>query len=108
MPAARTETSVTSASPIMSADAVDAVRSVLRCALLRASAPAAPPTSRGPAEHAGQWLHEPLGEERDAEEDDQAPRPIQRSRVVVPRSGPNSAHPSAAKPAVSAGSTPGP
>ena len=42
-PEARTDTSVTSASPIISADAVEAVRCGLRIALPRASAPAAPP-----------------------------------------------------------------
>ncbi len=42
-PAASTETSVTSARPIMRADAVDAVRCGFRIALPRASAPAAPP-----------------------------------------------------------------
>ncbi len=43
IPAASTETSVTSASPIISADAVEAVRCGFRRALSRASAPAAPP-----------------------------------------------------------------
>ncbi len=42
IPAARTETSVTSARPIISADAVDAVRCGLRRALSRASRPVAP------------------------------------------------------------------
>ena len=43
IPAASTATSVTSARPIISADAVDAVRCGLRRALSRASEPAAPP-----------------------------------------------------------------
>ena len=43
-PAASTATSVTSASPIISADAVDAVRPGFRIALPRASVPAAPPS----------------------------------------------------------------
>ena len=44
IPAARIDTSVTSARPIMSADAVDAVRCGLRRELSRASAPAAAPS----------------------------------------------------------------
>src|SRR5207302_2989152 len=43
-PEARTETSVTSARPIINADAVEAVRCGFRIALPRASDPAAPPT----------------------------------------------------------------
>ena len=72
MPAARTATSVTSARPIISAAAVDAVRCGLRPALSRASTPAAPPI-RGarPAEPGRQRPDEPLGEQRHAEEDQQ-------------------------------------
>ena len=53
-PAASTETSVTSVSPIISADAVDAVRDGFRIELPRASMPgcAAEPRGRA-AEHAG-------------------------------------------------------
>ena len=43
IPAASTETSVTSVTPIISADAVDAVRDGLRIELPRASRPGAPP-----------------------------------------------------------------
>ena len=54
IPAASTETSVTSARPIISADAVEAVRCGFRRALSRASMPAAPPNRAAgqPSTHA--------------------------------------------------------
>ena len=51
-PAASTATSVTSARPIISAAAVEAVRCGLRRALSRARRPATPPSSRRPASRA--------------------------------------------------------
>ena len=69
IPAASTATRVTSASPIISAAAVErcAAGSAARC---RARAlPATPPIVRGPAEHAGERPDHAHGQERDAEED---------------------------------------
>ena len=68
-PAASTDTSVTSASPIISADAVEAVRAGLRIALPRASLPAVPPIFvAGQPSTARERRHERLGEHRDADE----------------------------------------
>ena len=71
IPAASVATSVTSASPIISAAAVDAVRCGLRrCVVASRARPAAPPNcAAGAAEHACERPHEPRGEERDADED---------------------------------------
>ena len=72
IPAASTATSVTSASPIISAEAVEAVRCGFRRALSRASTPAAPPNlRRRPAEHLRERPRDPRREQRDAEEDQQ-------------------------------------
>ena len=72
MPAASTATSVTSARPIISADAVEAVRCGLRRAFSRASDSGdAAELRRGPAERGGERPDEPLREQRDAEEDHQ-------------------------------------
>ena len=91
MPAASTATSVTSARPIISADAVDAVRCGLRRALSRASEPAAPPIFvAGQPSSARERLHDAHGEHRDAEEDQQRADPIQSSIPVVPRPLPKS------------------
>ena len=92
IPAASVATSVTSASPIISAAAVEAVRCGFRRALSRASFPAAPPIrAAGAAEDAS-----PSGRTSRAEKSAtpmkirSAPTPIQSRIWVVPRSLPNS------------------
>ena len=85
MPEARIETSVTSASPIISAAAVEAVRCGLRRALSWASAPAAPPIRV-----AGHPSTATSGRTKRTESIEMpmkmssAPRPIQPSTPVVP------------------------
>ena len=84
IPAASVATSVTSASPIISAAAVEAVRCGLRRALSRASRPAAPPMPRRRrAERGGERPDEPRGEERDADEDQQRAERPSRARICV-------------------------
>ena len=79
IPAASTATSVTSASPIISAAAVEAVRCGFRRALSRASTPAAPPIRvAGQPSSGHEWAHEPRREERDAEEDQKRAEPHPR------------------------------
>ncbi len=101
IPAASTATSVTRASPIINADAVEAVRSGLRLEFSRASPPATPPNRRAgqpsTAASGGTSLYEssetPLKISR-------APRPIQRRMPVVPRPGPKRPKVSAANPTI--------
>ena len=69
-----TATTVTSARPIMSAAAVDAVRDGLRIAFSRASSPGRPPTrSAGQPTTAASGLHEPGSEQGDPEEERERP-----------------------------------
>ena len=85
MPAASSATSVTSASPIISAAAVDAVRCGLRRALSRASQPAVPPTfvAGQPRAHASGRMNRTesietptkISERADAHPDEHALRP---------------------------------
>ena len=91
IPAASAATRVTSARPIISADAVEAVRCGLRRELSRASRPAAPPSRA-----AGEPSTAASGRMSRAESSEtpmkisSAPRPIQSSIWVVPRPLPNS------------------
>ena len=100
MPAASTETSVTSARPIMSAAAVEAVRCGLRRALSRASDPATPP-SRAP----GQPSQDASGLTRRSASSAtprkirSAPSPIETSSAVVLNPGPKRPQERAANPA---------
>ena len=74
IPAAITATSVTSASPIINADAVEAVRWGFRRALSRASEPAAPPNllaGQPSAQASGRTNR--TAQERDTDEDQQRP-----------------------------------
>ena len=72
IPEASVATRVTSARPIISAAAVDAVRCGFRRALSRASTPATPPIRvAGQPRSVRERSHEARGEERDAEEDEQ-------------------------------------
>ena len=90
IPAASTDTSVTSASPIISADAVDAVRCGFRRELSRARKPATPPIFV-----AGQPSAPASGGTRRIESSatpkktSSAPPSMKRSTCVVPRSGAN-------------------
>ena len=78
-------TKVTSASPIISAAAVEAVRLGFRVAFSRASAPAGPPTLRaGPAEHLRERPDEPRRVQRRAEEEQQDAE--RRARAAAARS----------------------
>ena len=91
MPAASTATSVTRASPIISAAAVDAVRCGLRRALSRASTPAAPPifaAGQPSAFASGRTIRD---ESRATpKKTSSVPTPIQSSTCVVPRPERNS------------------
>ena len=63
---------MTSARPIISAEAVEAVRAGFRVALSRARIPGAPPIARaGRAEHGGERADDPRRVHRDAEEEQQ-------------------------------------
>src|SRR3954464_9802316 len=69
MPAANTVTNTTTASPIMSAPAVTAVRPGLRTAFSRGSRPGrAPRRPRRPADERGQRPYQARAEHRDAEQ----------------------------------------
>src|SRR5438034_9056250 len=85
IPAASTATSVTSASPIISAEAVDAVRCGCRRELLRASAPAAPPSlAEGQPSHVARGRTSRSASTATPRKIISAPRPIQtRSPVVL-------------------------
>ena len=92
MPAASTATSVTSASPIISAAAVEAVRCGFRRALSRASAPAAPPifVAGHPSAPASGRMNRTESRAKPMKTRS-APSPSQISRLVVERSGAKSA-----------------
>ena len=86
MPWPRMATKVTSASPIISAAAVDAVRLGFRVALpLSQLARRAADLRARPAEHLREWPDQARGVERRAEEEQQDAEP--RARAAAARSG---------------------
>ena len=83
MPCPRTATNVTSASPIMSAAAVTAVRPGLRTAFSRASRPAAPPSRRaGQPTTAASGLTRRDDDQRDADEQSEAAEREQEQHLL--------------------------
>src|SRR5215218_8492385 len=99
MPAASTATSVTSARPIISAAAVDAVRCGLRRAFSRASVPATPPNrDEGQPSHAASGVTSRSASKATPRKIRNAPSPIHTRRAVVLNPGPKRLHVRAAKP----------
>ena len=91
IPAASVATSVTSASPIISAAAVEAVRCGFRRALSRASCPAAPPNcAAGAPSTAASGRTSRAEKSATPRKIRSAPMPIQSRTWVVPRPLPNS------------------
>ena len=91
IPAASVATSVTSARPIISADAVEAVRCGLRRALSRASRPAAPPSrAAGAPSEAASGRTSRAAKSATPMKIRSAPTPIQTRICVVPSPLPKS------------------